>query len=72
MSRVPDVVVHMFEAHIRSHVELNIQNGVDNIAGEQAAGAQSIELWMVEAVVGAEVASGLDATFNAIGASFIK
>ena len=50
MSRVPDVVVHMFEAHIGSHVELNIQDGVDNIAGEQAAGAQSIELWVGKAM----------------------
>ena len=67
MSGVSDVVVH---------VVLDVQDGMDDVPGEEAAGAQSIELWMVEAVVGAEVASGLDATFNAIGAvdgaSFIK
>ena len=50
MGRVPDVVVHVFEAHVGSHVVLNIQDGVDNITGEQAAGAQSIELWVKEAM----------------------
>ena len=47
-----------------------------NVPSEQAAGAQSIELWVVEAMFSAEVASGLDAAFKAIdavnGASFIK
>ena len=51
MGRVPDVVVHVFEAHIGSHDVLNIQDGVDNITDEQAAGAKSIELWMKEAVL---------------------
>ena len=50
MGRVPDVVTHMFEAHIGSHVVLNIQDGVDNITGEQAAAAQSIKLWVKEAM----------------------
>ena len=75
MSRVPDVIIHMFEAHVGAHVVLNVQYGVDNVTSEQAAGAQSIELWVEEAMFVAEVASGLDAAFKAVeavnGASFI-
>ena len=45
-------------------------------AGCDTAGAQSIELWVEEAMFVAEVASGLDAAFKAVdavnGASFIK
>ena len=51
MGRVPVVVVHVFEAHVGSHVVLNVQDGVDNITGEQAADAQSIELWVEKAMV---------------------
>ena len=51
MGRAPDVVVHVFEAHIGSHNVFNIQDGVDNITGEQAACAQPIELWVTEAVI---------------------
>ena len=76
MSGVPDVVIHMFEAHVGAHVVLDVQDGMHNVPSEQAAGAHSIELWVVEAMISAEVASGLDATFKAIGAvngaSFIK
>ena len=76
MSGVSDVVVHVFEAHVGAHGVLDVQDGVDDVPGELASGAQSIELWMVEAVVGADVVSGLDATFKAVGAvdgsSFIK
>ena len=50
MGRVSDVVVHVLEAHVGSHVVLNVQDGVDNVTGEQAAGAQSIELWVKEAM----------------------
>ena len=76
MSGVPDVVIHMFEAHVGAHAILDVQYGMHNVPSEQAAGAQSIELWVVEAMFSAEVASGLDAAFKAIdaidGASFIK
>ena len=76
MSGVPDVVIHMFEAHVGAHVILDVQDGVHNVPIEQAAGAQSIEFWVMEAMIVAEVASGLDAEFKAIdavdGASFIK
>ena len=50
MGRVPDVVVQMFEAHVGSHAVLYVQDGVGNISGKQAAGAQSIELWVKEAM----------------------
>ena len=76
MSGVPDVVVHMFEAHVGAHVVLDVQDGVHDVPSEQAAGAQAIEFWVMEAMINAEVASGLDAAFKAIdavdGASFIK
>ena len=76
MSRVPDVVIHMFEAHVGAHVVLDVQDGMDDVPSEQATCAQSIELLVVEAMVSAEVASGLDAAFKAIGAvngaSFIE
>ena len=73
MSGVPDVVIHMFKAHVGAHVILDVQNGMNDVPSEQAAGAQSIELWVVEAMISAGVASGLDAAFEAIdGASFIK
>ena len=76
MSGVSDVVVHVFEAHVGPHGVLDVHDGVDDVPGELAASAQSIELWMVEAVVSADVASGLDAAFKAVGAvdgaSFIK
>ena len=76
MSGVPDVVNHMFEAHVGAHVILDVQDGMNDVPSEQAAGAQSIELWVADAMFSAEVASGLDATFKAIdainGASFIK
>ena len=57
MSGVPDVVVHMFEAHVGAQVVSDVQNGMDDVPSEQAAGAQSIELWVVEAMFSAEVAS---------------
>ena len=76
MSGVPDVVIHMFEAHVGAHVILDVQYGMNDVPSEQAAGAQSIELRVVEAMISAEVASELDAAFEAIdaidGASFIK
>ena len=76
MSGVPDVVVHMFEAQIGPQVVLYVQDGVHNVPSEQAAGAQAIELRVMEAMIDAEVASGLDAAFKAIdavdGASFVK
>ena len=76
MSGVPDVVVHMFEAHIGAQVVLDVQDGVHDVPSEQAAGAQAIELRVMEAMINAEVASGLDAAFKAIdavdGTSFIK
>ena len=76
MSGVSDVVIHVFEAHVGAHVVLDVQDGMDDVPSEQAAGAQSIELWVVEAMFSAEVASGLDAAFKAIdavdGTSFIK
>ena len=50
MRRVPDIVIHMLEAHVGSHVVLNVQDGMDDVTGEQAAGAQSIELWVKEAM----------------------
>ena len=65
----------MFEAHVGAHVVLDVQDGVHNVPSEQAASAQSIELWVMEAMIDAEVASGLDAAFKAIdavdGSSFI-
>ena len=76
MSGVPDVVVHMFEAQSGVHVVLDVQDGVHDVPSEQAAGAQAIELWVMEAMINAEVASALDAAFKAIGAvdgaSFVK
>ena len=73
---VPDVVVHMFEAHVGAHVVLDVQDGVHDVPSEQAAGAQALELWVMEAMINTEVASGLDAAFEAIdaidGTSFIK
>ena len=76
MSGVSDVVVHVFEAHAGAHVVLDVQDGMHNVPSEQAAGAQSVELWVMEAMISAEVASGLDAAFKAVGAvdgaSFIK
>ena len=76
MSGVPDVVIHMFEAQFGPQVVLDVQDGVHNVPSEQAAGAQAIELWVMEAMINAEVASGLDAAFKAIDAvddtSFIK
>ena len=66
----------MFEAHIGAQVVLDVQDGMHDVPSEQAAGAQGIELWVVEAMINAEVASGLDAAFKAIdavdGPSFIK
>ena len=76
MSGVSDVVIHVFEAHVGAHVVLDVQDGMHNVPSEQAAGAQSVELWVMEAMVNTEVASGLNAAFKAIdavdGASFIK
>ena len=76
MSGVPDVVVHMFEAHVGAHVVLDVQDGVHDVPSEQAAGAQAIELRVMGAMINAEVASGLDAAFKAIdavdGPLFIK
>ena len=73
---VPDVIIHMHKAHVGLHVVLNVQNGMDDVTGEPAAGAQLIELWVEEAMFVAEVASGLDAAFKAVdavnGVSFIK
>ena len=46
MSGVPDVVVHMFEAHVGAHVVLDVQDGVHDVPSEQAASAQAIELWV--------------------------
>ena len=57
MSGVPDVVIHVFEAHVGAHVVLNVQDGMDDAPSVQAAGAQSIELWVVEAMFIAGVAS---------------
>ena len=31
MSGVPDVVVHMLEAHVGAHVVLNVQDGVHDV-----------------------------------------
>ena len=76
MSGVPDVVVHMFETHVGAHVVLDVQDGVHDVPSEQAVSAQAKELWVMEALINAEVASGLDAAFNAMdavdGTSFIK
>ena len=76
MGGVPDVVVYMFEAHIGAQVVLDVHDGVHDVPSEQAAGAQAVELRVVEAMVDAEVASGLDAAFKTIdavdGPSFIK
>ena len=76
MSGVPDVIVHMFEAQIGPQVVLDVQDGVHDVPGEQATGAYTIELRMVEAMIDAEVASGLDAAFKTIdvvdGPSFVK
>ena len=76
MSGVSDVVAHVFEAHVGPHGVLDVHDGVDDVPSEQATIAQSIELWMVEAVISADVTSGLDAAFEAVGAvdgsSFIK
>ena len=58
----------MFEANVGAHVVLYVQDGMDDVPSEQATGAQSIELWVKEAMFSAEVASGLDAAFKAIGA----
>ena len=44
MSGVSDVVIHVFEAHVRAHVVLDVQDGMDDVPSEQAASAQSIEL----------------------------
>ena len=44
MRRVSDVVIHMLEAYVGSHVVLNVQDGMDEVTSEQAAGAQSVEL----------------------------
>ena len=66
----------MFEAHIGAQVVSDVQDGVHDVPSEQAAGAQAIELRVMEAMIDAEVASGLDAAFKAIdavdGTSFIK
>ena len=43
MGGVPDVAIHMFEAHVEAHVVLDDQDGVHNVPSEQATGAQSIE-----------------------------
>ena len=76
MSGVSDVVIHMFEAHVGAHVVLDVQDGMHNVPSEQAASAQSIELWVMEAMIDTEVASGMNAAFKAIdavdGASFVK
>ena len=50
MSGVPDVFVHVLETHFGSHVVLNVRDSMDNITGEQAAGAHSIELWVEDAM----------------------
>jgi hypothetical protein len=34
MSRVPDIVVHVLEANIGSHVVLNVQDSMNEDAGE--------------------------------------
>ena len=65
---VSDVVFHMFQAHVGAHVVLDVQDGVHDVPSEQAAGVQAIELWVMEAMIYAEVASGLDAAFKAIDA----
>ena len=66
----------MFEAYIGAQVVLDVQDGVHDVPCEQATGAQAIELRVMEAMINAEVASGLDATFKPIdavdGPSFIK
>ena len=66
----------MFEAHIGAQVVLDVQDGMHDVPSEQAASAQAIELRVMEAMIDAEVASGLDAAFKAIdavdGTSFIK
>ena len=76
MSGVSDVVIHVFDAHVGAHVVLDVQDGVHNVLSEQAVGAQAIELRVMEAMINAEVASGLDAEFKTIdavdGTSFIK
>ena len=76
MSGVSDVVIHVFEAHVGAHVVLDVQDGMHDVPSEQAASAQLVELWVMEAMINAEVASGLDAAVKAIdavdGASFIK
>ena len=51
VSRVPNVVVQMFEAHFWSHVIVDVQDGVDDVTSEQATGAESVELWVGEAVL---------------------
>ena len=58
----------MFEAHIGAQVVLDVQDGVHDIPSEQAAGAQAVELRVMEAMINAEVASGLDAAFKTIDA----
>ena len=53
---IPNVVVQMFEAHFWSHVIVDVQDGVDDVTSEQATGAESVELWVGEAVLIAYVA----------------
>jgi hypothetical protein len=43
----------MFEAHFWSHVIVDVQDGVDDVTSEQATGAESVELWVGEAVLNA-------------------
>ena len=50
---IPNVVVQMFEAHFWSHVIVGVQDGVDDVTSEQATGAESVELWVGEAVLNA-------------------
>ena len=53
---IPNVVVQMFEAHFWSHVIVDVQDGVDDVTSEQATGAESVELWVGEAMLIAYVA----------------
>ena len=58
MGGVPDVVVHLSEAHVGAHVVWDVQDGTNDVSSEQAAaGAQLIKLWVVKAMSSAEVAS---------------
>ena len=34
MGRVPDVVIYVLEAHIGSHAVVNVQDSMNDVAGE--------------------------------------